>query len=105
MKKLITILFSFLLACNTPTVKIENIPTPVTQVDNGEDLIVGKEYIICSEADPNPFESRTVAPVTIVDKKAGYVKYCWTKDLHKGEYRSDFSRSFAEFYAEIKACK
>ena len=84
----------------------------ITNPYKGDNLIVGKTYIICSNGWPadtkDPFnpdmgQPPSVSTVVIEDKAMGYVKYCHAHELNKPHY--SFSRTYEEFNDKINLCK
>lgn len=66
--------------------------------------IIGKTYTLYSSLghpDGNPFDPQTIATVIIVNKKNGYVQYCWANE-YKDSNRTLFSRSCEDFVSYLK---
>ena len=71
-------------------------PPPSPPPINYDSLcIVGNKYTLYPPNSQNPYEHYNAAHVTIVDKKNGYVQYCYTKEIKNDP--TYFSRSCKDF--------
>lgn len=83
--------------------KIHESPKIIIPINYDSLCIVGKRYVLYpyNYGTKNPYELADAARVTIVDKKNGYVKYCYTNEL-KTRHHAFFSRSCKEFIDQTK---